>query len=263
MNARGRRGLTGGLAVAVALLLVGGAVAAVTAGGRSPVAVVAGDGTVGAAGLGLQGVENPTEVAPTTVVAPLMPHPTTVTVPVVAPTVTTRPVTTSTSITAPPGVVPLPDGPVTLPPVGGPWLPFPTTTVPKIPPASSWSAEGDGIAVQMRMEPATPVAGETVRFSIDITTNRDCCTIIVDYGDGPPPMTGCGNCTVSSTGTIVATHTYAAAGSYKGQLIVVSLPSSKPATTLPGSPLVPPAIYGAGVTTCIGVGPGPAAKAPC
>jgi hypothetical protein len=232
--------------------------AAATVGGPSLSAPGAG-GRVGALGLGLEGVEegpagpalSSTTVA--TVAAP-------VTVPVaVHPPVTARRVPPTT--TSPPGVGPGPIG-STPPPAALP--PSSTTTTPTIAPISSWSAERDGIAVQVRMEPSAPVAGEPVRFLVEIASERSCCITHVDFGDGSEPYGGGGNCSNPSAGrTTVATHTYAAPGAYQARLIILSFPCA-PLPTLPGGQPAPPMIYGPGaINTCVVIGPAPATKAGC
>jgi hypothetical protein len=114
------------------------------------------------------------------------------------------------------------------------------------------------------MEPAAPVAGETVRFSIDISTARGCCVVHLDFGDGSEPTSRGGNCTAGLAGTtIVATHTYAAPGAYTGRLIVASIPCQS-VPVLPGEPPASPGmIYGPVIATCVAVGPGTPAKAGC
>jgi len=240
------------LAAFVAVLIPLGVMAAMTVDGPSVSAPAAG-GRVGALGLGPEGVEDAPAgaVSSSTTVARAV---TPVTVPVATSTsVTTRPA--PPQVTSPPGIVPGPIGPITSPPS---LPPSPTTTTTTVRPISSWSAERDGIAVVIRMEPAVPVAGELVRFLVDITSDRSCCITHLDFGDGSEPYAGGGNCTNPSAGhTTVATHTYAAPGAYQARFLILSFPCA-PMPTLPGGQPAPPMIYGPGaINACVVIGPGP------
>ena len=113
------------------------------------------------------------------------------------------------------------------------------------------------------MEPSAPVAGEPVRFLVDITAERSCCIIHFDFGDGSE-FSGGGNCTDLSAGrTTVATHTYAAPGAYPARFLILSFPCA-PIPTVPGGQPAPPYIYGPGaINACVVVGGATATKAGC
>lgn len=153
--------------------------------------------------------------------------------------------TTSPTFTIPPG---LPLGPPTSTILGG----------------SSWSQQGDGVSVHMRMVPAKPVAGEPVTFSVDLTAQDPCCAVALMFGDAPTSFQnfGGGNCDgPTSLSGLSVTHTYAAPGAYEA-LATATFPCH-PTTSVPGGPPVPPAIHGVGIHACIVIGPGDAGAGGC
>lgn len=244
------------LVAGVAALLPAGVLSAATLDPRPSTVVTAG-GRVGAAGVGQSGlVDEPGATTSSTV---------TVAPPTMAPAV---PATTATTRSAPrpspSTTAPLPT--VTLPPgVPAPVLPSPTG-IPNIPPASSWEVEAQGVKVRLRIEPASPVAGQPVTFRIDYSSSEPCCTVMVAFGDGGQFSVNngvrCGDLSPGAHGA-VATHTYASAGAYKATLgVIAALPCLQLPMT-PGASPPPPVIHGAQLTACIGVGPGAGAAKGC
>ncbi len=256
-----------GLTAALAVLLPAAVVAA-TVDRPAPANSV--DGRVGAAALGLEGVVDvpathpPTTVAPTTVPATLAPPTTTPppAMPRLPAPVVTLPAPATTVTTAPVVLPPAPPAPPTggLPPGLPAWM-YPQP-LPDIPPASSWSVEQNGLTLHLRMEPAAPVAGQPVRFIIDQAAGAPCCALGLGFGDSPDILSlGGGTCTTDPNRTgIVATHTYAAAGSYTISLVAATFPCN---VTIIDGHFVPGTITGAGITGCVAVGPGPATPRGC
>jgi hypothetical protein len=250
------------LVVLVAVLLPAGVLAA----GNVALPPSA-DSPVGAAGLGQESVgEEATAPATVHVTAPppAPPSPASTSAPGPTTTVTTAPTTRTTvrgtpAPTMPPGA-PLPPLPPAPPFTGG---------IPNIQPATSWSDQRDGVSARMRIEPAAPVAGQPVRFVLDVASADPCCRIMLDFGDGSTGFAHhnggvCGDPPRLAPGPhqVVATHTYAAAGAFKAALIVLS--GDPCATTFrPGEPPPPPFTGSVGLTGCIAVGPGPAGQAGC
>jgi hypothetical protein len=169
-----------------------------------------------------------------------------------APTTTKPPATGGTTPTLPAGA-PLPNFP-------------PPGSIPSIAPASSWHIEHAGMSARMWMEPAAPVAGQPVRFTVEYSSAEPCCTVIADFGDssggfwinGPR---GCDQPSTLTAGThrAVTTHTFAKAGVYRGMITVARetcLPS--PGASPPPPPMVQP--EAASLMTCVAVGPGTSAQ---
>jgi hypothetical protein len=250
MSGYGERWSVRALVGAVAVLLPVGAWSAATVD-PGPQTTVAGDGRVGAAGLGQAGLLDepaPDGTVPVSVVGPTTtsPAPGQSTTRPTGPTTTARP---TTSTTARPATT--------------------TTTVAALPPghtavASSWSAEREGLTVRVRMEPEKPVAGETVRFHVSVTSVDRCCHAFLDFGDDNnwilhDKMV----CTYNHELTpgahsFVVSHTYAEAGAYLAELKVHDgwvCGEPLPATGPPFRHLELPA--------CVAVGPGTAAATGC
>lgn len=250
------------LVACVALLLpaAGWSAATIDSGGSTTISA---GGRVGATGLGHAAPldeEPPAEAASTTVTLPTpasAPDATTVTTATTkpatkAPTPTKPPATAATTPTLPAGA-PLPN----LPPPG---------SVPNIAPASSWQVEHAGMRARMWMEPAAPVAGQPVRFTIEYSSAEPCCAVMVDFGDssGGFWINGPRSCDQPSTATAgshraVTTHTFAKAGVYRGMITLARetcLPS--PGT----SPAPPPMVQPDAVSQmiCITLGPGTAGQ---
>ena len=226
--------------MATIVLVLSAGVAALAAGDAEPPVTVVSDGRVGLAAF--DQLELPTTtvaVRPTTTVA-------------VAQTTTSSPPTTARPVVT-----------TAAPPVSRP--PTTTTTAPTLAPASTWQAQANGVTVRMRMEPAAPVAGQTVRFFLDVSSAEVCCTILFEFGDGterftfnneprscmaPSPL-------VPGARSTSATHVYAAPGAYKASVGVLSGDLCTPAP--PGvSPVHPVSL-----TACIVVGPGTPGNSGC
>jgi hypothetical protein len=256
----GRSGAVRVLVALVAVLLAAGAFAAASLDGGQPRRA---DTLVGAAGVAREQLaddEPPTTptVAPTSTVAPSP----TVTVPVTV--TTTRAPSPSPTLpgrattTIPPVVATFPTPP------GFPPLPMPT--VPRNPPASTWSKTANGITVRMHIEPAAPVAGQPVTFVIDqVTAPATCCVIhlIPDgttvpiagaYGDNPE-IGICGSPPATRTG-LSYTHTFTEPGLYAVGLMVLTTSCQMPAV---GGAAVPPT-NGLDLQACLMVGPETAAR---
>jgi hypothetical protein len=171
-----------------------------------------------------------------------------------ATTTTKAPATNATTATLPPGVPP---------PV------FPTK-IPNIPPATSWNVAYQGITAHMWIDPATPLAGQTVRFHIDYSSAEPCCTIMLEFGDGSggyglDTSRTCTEPSPFSPGphSVVTSHTYAAAGAYKAQLTVMAKDFCLQPPPAPGSPPPPPDLDAVSTPACIAVGPGTAGQKGC
>lgn len=226
----------------IAILAPAGALAAATVGAGAP----AGDQRVGAAGLAQTGVIDEEATAPATtqlvasttvVLRPAMPAPP---APPAPTTTVSRPGPTTT-VTAPPVVM------------------RPTVTLPPIPPASSWAVEANGVSVRMSMEPALPIAGQAVRFIIDVSSTGPCCTVLFDFGDGSEPFSwnneprrcDTPSSLVAGARRTMASHVYATPGGYRASVGVMAgdLCHQPPAPA-------PPDLHPAALLTCISVGPG-------
>ena len=146
-------------------------------------------------------------------------------------------------------------------PTGGP-PPIPYTTIPG---GSSWSNRAGELSLRMHMEPPAPVAGQPVTFVVDeLITQDPCCAVALMFGDSPTysNLTG-GNCqSPTSLRGLSITHTYAAPGAYKANLVAVTFPC-RPITTVAAGEPVTPEIHGVGLDVCIVVGPGLAGAAGC
>jgi hypothetical protein len=245
----------------LAILLPAGAWAAATVG-RAPSTVIPADARAGATGLGQAALLDEAAATTTALTVAPAPAPTIGPAPAPAPTTaTTKPSVKATPTTRPPATS---VSTVTLPP-GVPWpnLP-PPTGIPNIPAGSSWESQNAGVTARLRIEPATPVAGQPVTFRIDYSSAEPCCTVMLAFGDGSHYSLNNGvTCGELSPGShsVATTHTYAAAGAYKPTLgVIAALPCTN--WVGPGAPN-PPDIHGTQVTGCIGVGPGPAAQKGC
>ncbi|MDQ4069317.1 MAG: PKD domain-containing protein [Actinomycetota bacterium] len=187
---------------------------------------------------------------------------TTVTTVVVAPpaeagtsTTTTTPPTTRTTLTRTTSPPPPPS------PTSGP----PPTGIPNIAPASSWSAERDGVKARLRIEPAAPVAGQAVRFFVDVSSVEPCCTILLDLGDGSGwsqnSNAACGSLAPGAK-SATTSHTYASPGAYKATLTVMTGMACQPPLEPGQAPTLAP-FHSVQLTACIAVGPGSAGQGGC
>jgi hypothetical protein len=250
MSMQRRRVAVAALGAIVALLVPVGVLAA-TSAGPFPDRTVHG-GRVGAAGLGLQGVDaerssSPSSTVATTVAAAAPTAPSTGAVP--PSTATSLPVppttgpTSRTTVSAPP----LPQLPATAPALLPGLLPAPGKVAP-----TSWSVEQNGIRLRMAVE----TTGLTATFVVDISSVEPCCATGLSFGDGPDyaKVGPAGSCAgpADVTGAVVH-HTYAVPGVYKVRLVTATFPCK--VTVVDGKP-VPPPITGADITACVAVGAG-------
>jgi hypothetical protein len=247
------------LLACVALLLPGGVLSA-TVVARQPAASGGSDQRVGVAGLTGSAVVNEqatTTTGPSTAVrtpvtaAPAASATTTSTRPPIPTTTTTRRPAAATSTT-----VPLTDPN---------WL-----TVPNIAPAGTWQTEANGVSMRLRIDPAVPVAGQPVRFFMDVSGPGVCCMVSLTFGEGSEQFmvnssVSCTEPIPSTAGThsYVTSHVYASPGAYKARMVTVG---GDMCGKLPHDPLDPhwmPFAAGYPIDACIGVGPGPAGDAGC
>ncbi len=237
-----------GLVASVALLLPAGVLAAtVTDPSGSSVTVEAGRpaGEAAPAQPAVPDLPTTTSTALVTVDSPPTPSTTTTTTGrATTPTTRTAPTTAPTTASSRPRVPPRP-GPV-----------FPT-----IPAASSWQAEQNGIRARMRIEPASPVAGQAVRFLIDVSSSDPCCVIQLDFGDGAKFSVNAGGGTCAGDSpfspgphSYATTHAYANPWTYRVQLGVIS-GDLCPQPTVPPGPSSAPISRSASLSGCISVGP--------
>jgi len=246
----------------VAVLLPAALVAAVTTE-RPSVDVRAGDDTMGSAGLSRSALLDErvaTRSAEVTVAPPdSTPGPSSSLPTAGQPTSTAAPPATatgpgSTTATLPPGVAP-PTGP-------------PPTGIPNITPASAWSGERDGVSARMRIDPPAPVAGQAVRFFLDVSSAEPCCTVMLDFGDGTDgfsvnnPLCVGDSPLTPGPHSAVALHTYVP-GAHKATLTVFAGDPCSATPLAPGSTPPLPAIHGVTVTGCVAVGPGTSGAAGC
>jgi hypothetical protein len=240
-----------GLTLIVVVLLAAGVVA-VTTVDRPPSVQT----KVGAAGLGLQGLDEAREVTTSTTVA--APAPTTPAAPstLPRPVATTRPAAPTTATTKRAARPPAASTTTGTPPP-------PAPSAQRLAPGSSWSSSREGIALRVAMEPIAPLAGQEVRFVIDVSSSTEqCCAMGFSFGDGadisPVGQVDCEPPTDQHG--IVVTHTYAAAASYQIYVMATSVPCTLSAVD--GVPVMPP-LSSAYILGCAGVGPGSAALTGC
>ena len=205
MRRDGGTRVVGALVAAVAVLLPAGVWSA-TAVDNAPVSHPA-PGPVGLAGLSQSALEDePAPSGPTTTVAPT--STTTSTVRATSSTTATTKPSSATTTTAPAKA-----GSST------------TSTVPAlpaghVPAASSWKADVPGLSVRLRMEPERPMAGQIVRFHLDVTSLDRCCHAFMNFNDGSGWLlhdqvmcTFEGELTPGAHPAVV-NHTYAKPGAY-------------------------------------------------
>lgn len=235
------------MALIAVLLPAGIGAAAIVKPGPAPV-----NGPVGAASIGQEAITDTTLATAPTPPAPVVTTTTPAPPPVVTLPVTTPPARNATPPTtkpapAPATVITLPAG-ITLPPL------LPTLPVLELAPAGTWSNSSNGMTVRMKMDPVTPLAGQPVRFTIDITAQGPCCLVRLAYGDGTAHPGFGGGCDSPHSRTgLTATHTFAAAGDYEVALFVSTWPCfAQPPPA--GDPPAAPPIDATGVAACIGVG---------
>jgi hypothetical protein len=103
------------------------------------------------------------------------------------------------------------------------------------------------------------LAGQPVRFVIDLSAPYGCCMVHLILGDGAEAhpvrhtdVPSSGGCDAPEVQTgLVANHTYATAGAYDARLIVATFPCTP---VPPGGQPPNPMIVGTSVNACIGVG---------
>lgn len=179
----------------------------------------------------------------------------------VATTATTRRptnATTATTAKAPTATTLTPTRP-TRPPIQT----IPTT--PRVRPATFWEANRNGVSARVRIEPASPNAGQPVRFVVDVSSAEDCCLIFVSFGEGTATATNltevCGGAEPlgPGAGTYETTHTYGAPGAYRANFSIEAggpCPGSAPPGGRAGA-------FDVSIQACFAVGPAPAGQEGC
>jgi hypothetical protein len=155
--------------------------------------------------------------------------------------------------------------------------PTPTTTIPRRPtrtiippstiaPASAWQAEREGVSARMRIEPATPVAGEPVRFVIEVSSADPCCHVMLDFGDGSGrfttnPFNECPKPSSFSPGphSFETTHVFAEPRPRTAMLLVMAGDVCVQSPSAPASSW----LHSVTLSACIAVGPGPGGQTGC
>jgi hypothetical protein len=105
----------------------------------------------------------------------------------------------------------------------------------------------------MRMEPSAPVAGQPVRFIVDISSVQTCCATGLNFGDSQDFLpVAPGNCTANSNVTgFAVSHTYDHPGVYKVTFLAATIPCH---LSVVDGTVVPPTVVGTDITACIAVG---------
>jgi hypothetical protein len=235
------------LLASIALLLVAGAVSAAVIDTPASTPTASGRATAP------DGTTTTVTAAPATTSS----SSTTVATTVLATTTTRRPTTATTARAVTASTVPS-----TRPPIQT--IPIPPT-LPNLRPASSWQADKNGVSARVHIEPASPVAGQPVRFVIDVSSAQACCIILVIFGDGSLGASNlaevCSGAEPLSPGpeTFETTHTYPAPGAYRATVSIEdgnSCPQSAPPGGRVGTPDVT-------IEACFAVGPGTAGQGGC
>ncbi|MGI8807800.1 MAG: hypothetical protein ACR2KK_08170 [Acidimicrobiales bacterium] len=121
------------------------------------------------------------------------------------------------------------------------------------------------MSVRMRIEPASPSAGQPVRFVIDVSSAEPCCIILVGFGEGSANAANvtevCSGTEELSPGasTFETTHAYAAPGAYRA-ILSVDAGGPCPQTAPPGGRAGTSDVI---IEACFAVGPGTAGQAGC
>ena len=127
--------------------------------------------------------------------------------------------------------------------------------------ASSWEAKADGVSVRMRIEPASPVAGQPVRILLEYTGVNACCIVTFQFGDDSPqflanhdPPCAAGGTLSPGTHSTVVTHTYSTPRPYRTLVKILD----GDLCTLPRDPAMadPNLLHHVEMFACIAVGPG-------
>lgn len=239
-----RRLLIGSVAV---LLPAGVWSALVLAPGPAPRVI---DARAGATGFGeVAALEDPGPAAAEAVTVTVAPSPTTPPVALPTTATTAKPQATTTTTTTTPRR-------------------DPTTTVPVLPPgniaaASTWAAEVPGLKIRLRMEPAAPMVGQTVRFRLDVTSVDRCCHAFFSFGDGNTWILHnqviCSFEHELTPGAHRAefTHTYAEPGAYLAEVRIHDGSMCEP------FPETGPPFRHVEMPACVAIGPGTAAATGC
>lgn len=233
------------LMVSLAVVLAAGALSAIGGGDGGSTVIVAGAASVGVEGLPDEPiVTTTTTLAPTTSVVPTSVRPTT--------TTTRRPPATTTTTSTRPSV---------------PTSALPATTVATTPLPSRWSGTNGPLSASVRVEPAAPVAGQPVTFTITVAPGVACClAALVEFGDEGDTQTSpldhavlvSQACASHNPASGARAHTYAEAGAYRGTVRVVGLEClAEPDVN--GVPTG--AMFLVEIPICVGVGPGAEARA--
>jgi hypothetical protein len=121
------------------------------------------------------------------------------------------------------------------------------------------------VSALVRIEPASPLAGQPVRFDIDVSSPKACCIILVGFDeDGATASNLAEVCSgaeplIPGGDAFETTHTYAAPGAYRASISVIagdSCPQSAP----PGGRAGTPDLI---IDACFAVGPGTAGQGGC
>ena len=134
-----------------------------------------------------------------------------------------------------------------------------------MPPATSWQSDKNGVSARVRIEPASPSAGQLVRFVIDVSSAEACCIILVTFGEGSATASNltevCSGTDPPTPGssTFETTHAYATPGAYLATL-VVDAGETCPQSAQPGGRVGTSDVT---IEACFAVGPGTAGQAGC
>ena len=171
----------------------------------------------------------------------------------------TRPQASTTTTTKRPAT------PTTVPLNDPNWL-----TVPNIAPAGTWQTQANGVSMRLRIEPAVPIAGQPVRFFMEVSGPGACCMVSLTFGEGTESFlvnstVSCtpGNTSSSGPHRFVASHTYASPGAYKARMVSVGGDLCGIEPHDPFDVHWNPFLAGNPIDACIAVGPGPAGAAGC
>jgi hypothetical protein len=235
------------LLVSIALLLVAGALSAAVVDSPASTPTASGqpippDGTTSTmAAAGPASTSSSTTIATTAL----------------ASTTTRRPTTVTTAKAAIASTVPSTRPPIQTIPI--------RPTVPNLRPAASWQADKNGVSARVHIEPASPLAGQPVRFVIDVTSADVCCIILVTYGESSIGASNlaevCSGTEPLSPGgdTFETTHTYAAPGAYRATISAIA-GDTCPQTTPPGGRVGTPDVI---IDACFAVSPSTAGQGGC
>lgn len=121
------------------------------------------------------------------------------------------------------------------------------------------------MSARVHIEPASPVAGQAVRFVIDVSSAEPCCIIVVNFGEGGETATNltdvCSGTEQLDPGstTFETTHAYPAPGAY-GATLLLDAGGPCPQSAPPGGRVGTSDVV---LEACFAVGPGTAGQAGC